>query len=149
VERPRRLVRTAVATREGTEAFGWMAAAEAARRGFYQAPHRAIVGDGGNWIEPLGQMHFPGWVQVLDFLHLLVHLYAAATAAHRGQGHLAWRLYERMLRAAWSGKVEQAQALCSKNKPSVWAQPRPRPRKMILAGLWPRPWPMPGRTPAA
>jgi hypothetical protein len=37
VEKPRRLVRTAVATMQGAEAFGWMVATEAARRGFYQA----------------------------------------------------------------------------------------------------------------
>jgi len=110
VEKPRRLVRTAVATMQGTEAFGWIVAAEAMQRGFYAASHRAVVGDGGNWIEPLGQTHFPGWVQVLDFLHLLVHLYAAATAAWRGQAKLAWRLYERMLRAAWGGKVDQVLA---------------------------------------
>jgi hypothetical protein len=110
VERPQRLVRTAVATMQGAEAFGWMVATEATRRGFYESHRRAIVGDGGNWIEPLGQFHFPGWVQVLDFLHLLVHLYAAATAAYRGQGKLAWRLYERMLRSAWAGRVDQVQA---------------------------------------
>lgn len=113
-ERPQRLVRTAVATMQGTEGFGWMVAAEALRRGFYQAPRRAVVGDGGNWIEPLGQMHFPGWEQILDFLHLLVHLYAAATAAYREQGSRgtfrAWRLYEQMLRAAWAGQVPQVQA---------------------------------------
>jgi hypothetical protein len=114
VEPPERLVRTAVATMEGTEGFGWMVAAEAMRRGFYQAEHRAVVGDGGNWIAPLGQMHFPGWVQVLDFLHLLVHLYAAAVAAYQDQGSRdrfrVWRLYEHMLRAAWAGQVQQVQA---------------------------------------
>jgi hypothetical protein len=95
-ERPERLVRTAVATMQGTEGFGWMVAAEALRRGFYQAARRAVVGDGGNWIGPLGDLHFPGWVQVLDFLHLLVHLYAAAQAAYRDLGSRgtfrAWRL---------------------------------------------------------
>jgi hypothetical protein len=91
---------------ESVEGFGWQVAAEAQRRGFYQAAHRAIVGDGGNWIEPLGELHFDGWTQILDFLHLLVHLYAAATAAFRGQGKLAWRLYERMLRAAWAGGAQ-------------------------------------------
>ena len=115
IERPQRLVRTAVATLQGTEGFGWMVAAEAMRRGFYQAVRRAVVGDGGNWIEPLGQMHFPGWEQILDFLHLLVHLYAAATAAYRDQGgrgaFRAWRLYERMLRAAWAGHAQQVQAI--------------------------------------
>ena len=95
-ERPPRLVRTAVATMQGTEGFGWIVAAEAMRRGFYQAPRWAVVGDGGNWIGPLGPMHFPGWEQILDFLHLRVHLYAAATAAYRELGSRgtfrAWRL---------------------------------------------------------
>lgn len=84
------------------------------RRGFYQAERRAVVGDGGNWIGPLGQMHFPGWEQVLDFLHLLVHLYAAAMAAYQDQGRAglfgALRLYEQMLRWAWAGQVQQVQA---------------------------------------
>jgi len=135
VEKPQRLVRTAVATMEGTEAFGWMVAAEATRRGFYEASHRAIVGDGGNWIEPLGQMHFPGWVQVLDFLHLLVHLYAAATAAYRGQAKLAWRWYERMLRAAWAGKVDQVQAALKEQAERLGAPPPQAaendPRKIV------------------
>jgi hypothetical protein len=127
MERPHRLVRTAVATMQGTEGFGWMVAAEAMRRGFYQAVRRAVVGDGGNWIEPLGQMHFPGWEQILDFLHLLVHLYAAATAAYREQGSRgafrAWRLYERMLRAAWAGHVQQVQAMLREHRERLGPPP--------------------------
>ncbi|MCK4661122.1 MAG: hypothetical protein KAV82_16500, partial [Phycisphaerae bacterium] len=111
VERPERLLRTAVATTQSTEPFGWMVAAEASKRGFYQASRKAVVGDGGNWIGPLADLHFPGWVQVLDFLHLLVHLYAAATAAHRGTAKEAWRLYERLVRRAWSGQVKAVVAL--------------------------------------
>jgi len=57
----------------------------------------------GTGFEPLGDLHFDGWIQVLDFLHLLVHLYAAATAAFLGQPKLAWRRYQRMLPAAWAG----------------------------------------------
>jgi len=107
IEHPERLVRTTVATMESTEGFGWMVAAEAMRRGFYQASKRAVLGDGGNWIGPLGEFHFPGWVQVLDFLHLLVHLYAAATAAYRDSSKAAWQCYERWLRWAWAGRVSQ------------------------------------------
>lgn len=105
IERAERLVRTAVATMASVEPFGWMVAAEAKARGFYEATVKAVVGDGGNWIGPLAELHFPGFVQVLDFLHLLVHLYAAATAAHRGKAKAAWSLYERWLRWAWSGAV--------------------------------------------
>jgi hypothetical protein len=104
------LVRTAVATTRPVEDFGWMVAAEATRRGFYQAPRRAIVGDGGNWIGPLGQQHFSGWVQVLDFVHLLGYLYTAAMTAHRGRATRAWAGYERLLRAAWAGRVQEVQA---------------------------------------
>jgi hypothetical protein len=109
IERPARLVRTAVATLEPTEPFGWMVAAEAMRRGFYEASHKAVVGDGGNWIGPLADFHFPGWIQVLDFLHLLVHLYAAATGAYRQDAATAWRVYVRWLRWAWAGAVKELQ----------------------------------------
>ncbi len=109
--RPTRLVRTAVATMQPAEPFGRMVSAEAMRRGFYEANRQAIVGDGGNWIGPLGEEQFPGWLQVLDFLHLLVHLYAAATGAFRGQGKRAWGLYERMLRAAWAGQTDKLLAM--------------------------------------
>ena len=88
------------------ESFGWMVAAEAMRRGFYQAATRAVLGDGGNWISPLGQMHFDGWVQVLDFVRLMTHLYAAATAAYRRQPDRAWELYQQWLRLAWCGRVK-------------------------------------------
>ena len=83
-KRPQRLVRTVVATTAKVEEFGWMVSAEAMKRKMYAAKNRAVIGDGGNWIEPLGQMHFSGWLQILDFLHLLVHLFAAARLAYAG-----------------------------------------------------------------
>jgi hypothetical protein len=100
------LVRTVVATTEAVEAFGWMVSAEAMQRKMYAAKKRALIGDGGNWIDPLGQMHFPDWIQILDFLHLLVHLFAAARLAHARDARAAWKLYERMLRDAWGGRVQ-------------------------------------------
>jgi hypothetical protein len=101
---PTPLVRTAVATLGNTERFGLLVAAEAQRRGFYGAARRAVVGDGGNWIGPLARLHFPGWCLVLDFLHLLVHLYAAAKAAFSADPRRAWQLYEALLREAWAGR---------------------------------------------
>ena len=55
----------------------------------------------------MGDLHFPGWIQILDFLHLLVHLFAAARLAHLGNPEAAWTLYEQMLRDAWAGRVRQ------------------------------------------
>lgn len=122
-KRPERLVRTVVATTASTEPFGWMVSAEAMKRKMYAAKKRAVVGDGGNWIEPLGQMHFAGWLQILDFLHLLVHLFAAARLAQSRDAQAAWKLYERMLRDAWNGKVQAViDALRSQvNRLRTWA----------------------------
>jgi hypothetical protein len=105
--RPKRLVRTVVATTAKVEEFGWMVSAEAMKRKLYAAKKRAFIGDGGNWIDPMGQMHFPDWIGILDFLHLLVHLFAAARLAFAGNGAAAWKLYERMLRDAWGGRVQE------------------------------------------
>jgi hypothetical protein len=107
---PKPLLRTAVATMQSAEPFGWMVAAEAKARGFYEAPVRGLLGDGGNWISPLGQMHFDGWVQVLDFVHLIGHLFSAATAAYRTQANPAWKLYVRWVRLAWAGAIKQLRA---------------------------------------
>jgi hypothetical protein len=104
-KRPQRLLRTVVATTCGVEAFGWMVSAEATKRGFYDALIGAIVGDGGNWVGPMGDLHFPDWVQILDFPHLLVHLYAAARLSFPNQPKAAWSLYEKMLRDAWAGRA--------------------------------------------
>jgi hypothetical protein len=106
-KRPERLVRTVVATTAGVEEFGWMVSAEAMHRKMYAARKRAVIGDGGNWIGPLGQLHFPDWIQILDFLHLLVHLFAAARLAYARDAGAAWELYEGMLRDAWGGRVQQ------------------------------------------
>lgn len=103
---PQPLLRTAVATMENSEDFGYRVATEARLRNFYQARKQAILGDGGNWITPLGDMHFPGWTQILDFLHLLVHLFAASGSAYGGSSTRAWTLYTKLLCWAWQGRVQ-------------------------------------------
>ena len=40
--------------------------------------------------------YLSGWEQILDFLHLLVHLFAAARLAHARDAKAAWKLYERI-----------------------------------------------------
>ncbi len=105
VAKPEPLVRTAVATQQKIEEFGWMVAAEAQKRGFYEAPRKAFVGDGGNWIEPFGALHFPGWTQVLDFMHGMTHLYGGACAAYGKDTKEAWGFYKRLVTKMWKGEV--------------------------------------------
>jgi hypothetical protein len=105
--RPRRLVRTVVATTQDNEAFGWQVAAEVHRRGLDRARRKACLGDGSQAIWALYALHLAagGFVAILDFIHLLVHLYAAAQAAAGKVADAAWGLYERWLGWAGSGKV--------------------------------------------
>jgi hypothetical protein len=107
--RPRRLVRTVLATTADNEAFGWQVAAEVHRRGLDQASRKACLGDGSRAIWALFELHLlgSGFIGILDFLHLLVHLYAAACAVE-GQGtEAAWVLYTQWLCWAWSGEVRR------------------------------------------
>lgn len=135
--RRRRLLRTAVATMQSVIGFAAMVGAEAQRRGFYRATCGAFIGDGGNWIGPMGQELFPGWAQVLDFIHLLVHLYQAACAASAGRAERAWRLYERLLRAAWAGQAQTVLELLREQSERIGLPPaaaRPDDPRKIVAG---------------
>ena len=105
--RPRKVVRTVLATMADSERFGWQVAAEVHRRGLHKAPRKACVCDGQKYNWSIWQMHLVmlGFVPILDFLHLLVYLYAAACAAEGKGSEAAWALYESWLALAWSGQV--------------------------------------------
>ena len=105
--RPRKVVRTVVATLADSERFGWQVAAEVHRRGLHKAGRKACVCDGQKYNWSIWQMHLVmlGFVPILDFLHLLVYLYAAAGAAEGKGSDAAWVLYEAWLALAWSGRV--------------------------------------------
>jgi hypothetical protein len=105
--RPRKVVRTVVATMADSERFGWQVAAEVQRRGLHKAARKACVCDGQKYNWSIWQLHLVmlGFVPILDFLHLLVYLYAAASAAEGKGSAVAWALYETWLKQAWSGQV--------------------------------------------
>jgi hypothetical protein len=104
---PKVLVKTVVATTAEAESFGWQVAAEVHRRGLDRAERKACVCDGSPTLWALFSLHFlaSGFLAILDFVHLLTYLYAAAGAV-KGKGTpAAWAWYERWLRLAWSGEV--------------------------------------------
>jgi hypothetical protein len=107
---PRRVpelsVRTYVASTCSRDQFGPMVAAEARRRNFTAAAARAFLGDGSAWIWALQAAHFPTFVAVLDFLHALGHVFAAAKAAAiDAEGR--WELFQAWAEACWKGRVGQ------------------------------------------
>ena len=101
------LVRTVLATTAANEAFGWQVATEVHRRGLDRATRKACLGDGSQAIWALFEFHLlaMGFIGILDFVHLLVHLYAAAGAAEGNGSDAAWALYSQWLCWAWAGKV--------------------------------------------
>jgi hypothetical protein len=107
--RVRRLVRTVVASTANSATFGWQMAAEVQHRGLDRARRKACVCDGQHYNWGLFELHLLPWgfLGILDFLHLLGYLYGAAHALWKKGSSHAWRVYERWLRWAWSGKVSE------------------------------------------
>jgi hypothetical protein len=102
---PERLVRTCVASLEASSSFGPMMAAEAQERHFYEAARRAFVADGLAYNWAIQQGYFRDFEPIVDFLHVVCYLYAAAqaVAAEESSG---WSQYLAWMRACWQGRVE-------------------------------------------
>jgi hypothetical protein len=101
---PEPLVRTCQATLESSDKFGPMVAAEAHRRNFFAAQNRAFLGDGGAWIWTLQQTHFPTFVPIVDFVHVLTHIFLAAKVVG-GSATAVWKRYLGWATACWKGQV--------------------------------------------
>ena len=101
---PEPLVRTCEATLESSDQFGPMVATEAQRRNFFAAQARALLGDGGTWIWTLQRTYFPTFEPIVDFVHVLTHIYLAARAAG-GSATTVWQRYLDWATACWQGRV--------------------------------------------
>lgn len=103
---PEKLVRTVVSSMVDSEAFGPLVQREAQRRRFFEAPHQAFLGDGSAWNWSLCKQHFPQFTPILDFIHVLVYVYAAA-AVVGGDSEHTWRCYLEMAELCWQGRVSE------------------------------------------
>jgi hypothetical protein len=101
---PERLVRTCVATLQDSDAFGAMVAAEAQARNFYAATRRAFLGDGQKCNWTIQQRWFRDFVPIVDFIHVVSYVYAAAQALGATPVE-RWDFYISWLTAAWQGRV--------------------------------------------
>jgi hypothetical protein len=101
--RPERLVRSVLASRKCSDEFGPMVHQAAWERNFFGAKRRAFLGDGlaVNWT--IQQRHFACFTPILDFVHALSYVFAAAFAG-RPQAEGA-EVYKRWIQAVWSGQV--------------------------------------------
>jgi hypothetical protein len=104
---PRPLVTTYVATMEATEAFGKLLHVEAERRGLRRATTVLVMGDGGNWIDPLSAREHLHDQRIVDYYHAAEHLYEAARAALGRDAPEAAAWARQLKDALWDGQVEQ------------------------------------------
>ena len=135
--RPKRLVRSILASRKCSDDFGPMMHQAAWKRNFFGALRRAFLGDGlpVNWT--IHGRHFPFFTAILDFVHGLSYVFAAAFAGRNpAEGET---IYKRWIQAVWSGQVatilpeleERSMALGLPPKECVDSDPR----KLVFEAL--------------
>jgi hypothetical protein len=101
--RPERLVRSILASRTCAEEFAPMVHQAAWERNFFGAVRRAFLGDGlaVNWTIQL--RHFAWFTPILDFVHALSYVFAAAFAGRLLAEGV--EVYKRWIQAVWAGQV--------------------------------------------
>jgi hypothetical protein len=139
---PKKLMTTCTATMADAHAFGHVARLEAEKRGIRNAVTVIGIHDGGNWIDPLWEKHFPAHTRILDYYHAAEHLHEAAKAACPAVPGTpadgpSTSLAEELVGLMWDGKTSdlltQLQALSDQAGPPLESDPKAHPRR-VLAG---------------
>jgi hypothetical protein len=102
--RPEVLSKRVLASRQDSAHFGPLLAAVAWGLGLCAAARRAFVADGAacNWT--VQKTYFPRWTPVLDFIHALSYVFAAALAGRAVPE--GWEVYQQWITWLWQGRVE-------------------------------------------
>lgn len=95
--------RRLLASRHDWEHFTPILAAEAWLWGFQKATRKAFVADGAKCNWTLHKRCFAQFVPILDFIHALSYVYAAATAGQTEE--IGWACYEKWIQWVWQGQV--------------------------------------------
>jgi len=103
---PTPLATTYVATMEKTEVFGKLVHVEAERRGLRQAATVLVMGDGGNWIDPLSERECLYDRRIVDYYHAAEHLHEAARAALGKDAAETQALAGQLKNALWNGELD-------------------------------------------
>jgi hypothetical protein len=102
---PERVLRTCVSSMASSDEFGHQMEREARRRRFFEALRKVFIGDGLPWNWSIWRKHFSSFTPVLDFIHAIQYLYAAAEA-WSSDGPTRWARYLDFAAAAWQGRVD-------------------------------------------
>jgi hypothetical protein len=103
-EAPQLETRTVVASRRSWPLFGPLLALAAWQSGFAKAERKAFVADGAGAIRTVWRRFFSSYVPILDFIHALSYVFAAAVAVG-GDLVRGWPLYVQWITWVWQGQV--------------------------------------------
>jgi len=101
---PRVVEQTVLATRESIDGFGQRLAALAHALSFAAAPRKAFVADGSETNWSLQRRYFSHYTPILDWVHVVCYVYAAAMAGVAARE--GWAAYRQWAQWLWSGQVE-------------------------------------------
>lgn len=105
--RPKRLVRTVLASMAESKEFGKQLQREAKRRQFPSAEAKTFLGDGLSWNWSIWKERFPEFTPILDFIHALSYVFVTAKALNPESPSDAWCQYLAWMRGCWQGDVGQ------------------------------------------
>jgi hypothetical protein len=105
-EAPKLEQRQVLASRQTWPLFGPILAAAAFAQGFATAARKAFVADGASSIWRLQRRFFASHVPILDFIHALSYVFAAAQAVG-GELVAGWTLYVAWIDWVWRGQVSR------------------------------------------
>jgi len=131
------VTRQVVASRLRWPNFAPLVAQAARQAGLLGASRQAFVGDGSdnNWA--IWRRFFGSWTPIIDFIHVLSYVFAAATAGRKfAEG---WPVYERWIAWLWQGQAEGIIAELAQRQAELGA-PEPAdgessPRRLVAEAL--------------
>lgn len=103
--RPETLVKSVVATSGDVQTFGPLLAQAAYERGFHAAARQAFVADGSSTNWGVWRRYFSHYTPILDFVHALMYVYAAAMAGRAANE--GWSCYRDWSQLLWKGHIDQ------------------------------------------
>jgi hypothetical protein len=129
--------RQVVASRRRWPAFAPLVAQAARTAGLLGAARRAFVADGSdnNWT--IQRRFFGSWTPVIDFIHVLSYVFAAATAGQKFAD--GWPVYVRWITWLWQGQPEQIIAELAQRQKELGApeadEGETSPRRLLAEAL--------------
>ena len=134
--RPETVVKSVVATSGDVLAFGPLLANAAYERGFHAAERKAFVADGAavNW--GVWSKFFSHYTPILDFVHALMYVYAAAMAGR--SANEGWSHYRDWAQWLWGGEVDRVLAALAERQQELGVPEKKEkgtPRAQVASSL--------------